>query len=295
VVCSCLLLIIVSKLHGSGLSQYSIKSLQDIYDAYPEYSSENTLILDDSPHKSAENRANALYLPSYTVSDASFVPESDTALLSVLKYFESLGDAKPLTKCLKKTPFGTLNEDQRKIRYNVMNINKNEAVFSINDKWIVSSIDETSRWTEGRPAFRPPVIPTMQALELDPNGISKTQQKRLAKLEKKEAAERERQATSLILQSGRMSEGLEKRVKKRKRSKEEKEGELDLKRKRKNRIVKSPEKQRKEKIKEEKGASRVKSKKVMVKGVIVMVAKGDAPRIRAEEKARLLAALNKSI
>jgi hypothetical protein len=193
------LLTFASKIQGTGLSEYSIKSLQDIYTAFPEYSSENTLILDDSPHKSVENRANALYLPAYTVSDDTFVPEFDTALLSVLKYFESVGDSTSLTTSLQNSPFGYLKEDQRKIRHNVMDINKNEATFSINEEWIVSSVDEISRWTNGRPAFRPLVPPSSEIVGLDPTVISKTQQKRLAKLEKREAADRQRQATRSLL------------------------------------------------------------------------------------------------
>jgi hypothetical protein len=227
-----------SKVHGKGLSEYSIKSLEDIYTAYPEYNSENTLILDDSPHKSSENKENALYLPTYTVSDKDFIPESDSALLSVLKYFESMGNAVSLKRCIKETPFGTMMEDQRRIRYNVMHINKDESIFSINDEWIVSSVEEIERWTEGRHAFRTTEPPSLSSLDLDPTAISKTQLKRLAKLEKK--GERERQASCLILQSDKLAVMAE-RIETDKNRRELNGGERDLNRKEKRNIRKRRE------------------------------------------------------
>jgi hypothetical protein len=188
---------IFSKVYDIGLStEYSIKSLEDIYTAYPEYNSENTLILDDSPHKSTENVANALYLPTYTVSDKDFVPESDSALLSVLKYFESMGNAVSLKNCVKETPFGQLRNTVYLHNGKLYNVNKQVATFSINDEWIVSSVEEIDRLTEGRPAFRFFAPPTLNSLGVDPTAISKRLLKRMAKLEKR--GEKERLAYGLL-------------------------------------------------------------------------------------------------
>jgi hypothetical protein len=165
---------ISSEIKGTGIKEVIIKSLQDIYTLFPEYSSENTLILDDSPHYSLENRANALYLPAYTVSNDTFVPESDTSLLSVLKYFESVGGVTSLKDCLRENPFGCLTQEKRRSQFSFWGF-LNEATFSINEEWIVSSVDEIARWTEGRPAFRPLVPPSSETVGLDPTVISITQ------------------------------------------------------------------------------------------------------------------------
>jgi hypothetical protein len=60
----------------------------------------------------------------------------------VLQYFETAGGVTSLEEC----PFGCLSEES--VTFDLLNINKNESTFSINEEWIVSSVDEIASWTE---------------------------------------------------------------------------------------------------------------------------------------------------
>jgi len=209
---------------GAGKAEVSVKHLSKIWAKYDEYTPSNTLILDDSPHKSAENRNNALLLPTYSVCDRSFDPFTDNCLFSVLKYLKEaalfLSTSSPppsIQDFLESNPLCTeiiADASTNPKLLSVMLAKQNEVSFEILPQWLVSE-EEVEEWSQGRPAYRTPdesihsdlsssaswrYVPKQIIVEGPP--LTKNERKQLSKnIRAQNRKERRKKKDLLLLQS----------------------------------------------------------------------------------------------
>ncbi|ORZ30179.1 HAD-like domain-containing protein, partial [Catenaria anguillulae PL171] len=78
-----------------------------IYKAFPDYTPERTLIVDDSLYKARLNAANALVLPSFDLINPLAAPMADTVLLDLAAYLRLLVRVNPpdVRKYIHANPF----------------------------------------------------------------------------------------------------------------------------------------------------------------------------------------------
>ncbi|KAI9202768.1 HAD-like domain-containing protein [Polychytrium aggregatum] len=78
------------RVSGRGKPEF-IKELSNIWrnPLYSQWNQSNTLIIDDSSHKSQLNAANSLLVPTFTVRSGSIDCWKDTGLLSIMQYLQA--------------------------------------------------------------------------------------------------------------------------------------------------------------------------------------------------------------
>jgi hypothetical protein len=81
------------------------KNLEKVWDLYPQYSANNTVMIDDSPDKLSQNIENLLRLPEYVVTDPKIDFTADKVLYDLSAYVQELAECRDVRDYLKRNPF----------------------------------------------------------------------------------------------------------------------------------------------------------------------------------------------
>ncbi|KAJ3218298.1 Cyclic nucleotide-binding domain-containing protein 2, partial [Clydaea vesicula] len=153
---------------GFGKTKETFKDLQRVFEKYPQFNKNNTIVLDDSVYKASLNEDfNSLHLPSFTVCDPCFNPLDDAALLSVLKYFNVMffKKTKDVTEFISSNRFVEIqSEADESAGYKAPShalVKHNEPTFVILPMWKLTSNEITlfvGKTDRLRPEYSPELI-----------------------------------------------------------------------------------------------------------------------------------------